>query len=117
MKKIFIRFLGLALLLGLAYGGYALFNSLPKHAQLLPTAKAKFGDVVIKAYTRGELRAARSITLVAPNLFSTVQVTRIAPMGSFTHEKDLVVEFDDSERRAQLEETQLEVQQTDESIK
>lgn len=117
MKKLLIRLLGLAFVLGAGYGGYALYNSLPKHAQLLPTAKAKFGDVVIKAYTRGELRAARSITLVAPNLFSTVQVTRIAPMGSFAHEKDLVVEFDDSERRAQLDETQLEVQQTEESIK
>ena len=117
MKKFLIRTLGLAILFGLAYGGYALYNSLPKHAQLLPTAKAKFGDVVIKAYTRGELRAARSVTLVAPNLFSTVQVTRIAPMGSFAHEKDLVVEFDDSERRAQLDETELEVQQTEETIK
>ncbi len=117
MKKFLFRVLGLAILLGAAYGSYALYNSLPKHAQLLPTAKARFGDVVIKAYTRGELRAARSISLVAPNLFSTVQVTRIAPMGSFAHEKDLVVEFDDSERRAQLEETQLEVDQTDESIK
>jgi HlyD family secretion protein len=117
MRKLLFRAVGLAILLGLCYGGYALYNSLPKHAQALPTAKARFGDVVIKAYTRGELRAARSVTLVAPNLFSTVQVTRIAPMGSFAHEKDLVVEFDDSERRAQLEETQLEVEQTDESIK
>ncbi len=117
MKKIFIRLLGLAFLFGAVYGGYALYNSLPKRAQLIPTAKAKFGDVVIKAYARGELRAARSVTLVAPNLFSTVQVTRIAPMGSFAREKDLVVEFDDSERRAQLDETELEVQQTEESIK
>ena len=117
MKKVIFRLLGLAILLGACYGGYALYNSLPKRAQSIPTAKVRFGDVVIKAYTRGELRAARSVSLVAPNLFSTVQVTRIAPMGSFTHEKDLVVEFDDSERRAQLEETQLEVNQTDESIK
>jgi hypothetical protein len=117
MKKIIIRILGLAILFGACYGGYALYNSLPKHAQQLPTAKVRFGDVVIRAFTRGELRAARSVTLVAPNLFSTVQVTHIAPMGSFAHEKDLVVEFDDSERRAQLEETQLEVDQTDESIK
>lgn len=117
MKKLLFRLLGLAMLFGACYAGYALYNSLPKHAQLLPTAKVRFGDVVIRAYTRGELRAARSITLVAPNLFSTVQVTRIAPMGSFAHEKDLVVEFDDSERRAQLEETELEVEQTDESIK
>src|ERR1700685_4105678 len=112
MKRIIIRLMGLGCLFGAVYAGYALYNSLPKHAQLLPIAKAKFGDVVIKAYTRGELRAARSVTLVAPNLFSTVQVTRIAPMGSFAHEKDLVVEFDDSERRAQLDETELEVQQT-----
>ena len=117
MKKIIIRILALAFVLGAGYGGYALYNKLPKKAQTLPTAKARFGDVIIKAYTRGELRAARSVTLVAPNLFSTVQVTRIAPMGSFAHEKDLVVEFDDSERRAQLEETQLEVAQTEESIK
>lgn len=117
MKKILFRLLGLAILFGACYGGYALYNSLPKRAQQLATAKARFGDVIIKAYARGELRAARSVTLVAPNLYSTVQVTRIAPMGSFAHEKDLVVEFDDSERRAQLEETQLEVEQTDESIK
>jgi hypothetical protein len=117
MKKLLIRLLGLAFVLGAGYGGYALYNSLPKHAQLIPTAKAKLGDVIIKAYARGELRAARSVTLVAPNLFSTVQVTRIAPMGSFAREKDLVVEFDDSERRAQLDETELEVQQTEESIK
>lgn len=117
MKKIIIRLIGLAFLFGAGYGGYALYNSLPKRAQTIPIAKAKFGDVVIKAYARGELRAARSVSLVAPNLFSTVQVTRIAPMGSFAREKDLVVEFDDSERRAQLEETELEVQQTEESIK
>ena len=117
MRKIIFRILGVVVLLCACYGGYALYNSLPKKAQLLPTAKARLGDVVIKAYTRGELRAARSVSLVAPNLFSTVQVTRIAPMGSFAHEKDLVVEFDDSERRAQLEETQLEVNQTEESIK
>ena len=117
MKKILFRALGLAVLLGAAWGGYALYNSLPKRAQQIATAKAKFGDVVIRAYSRGELRAVRSVSLVAPNLFSTVQVTRIAPLGSFAHEKDLVVEFDDSERRAQLEETQLEVKQNDEQIK
>lgn len=117
MKKILFRLLGLAILLGAGWGGFTVYSSLPKRAQQVPTAKVKFGDVVIKAYTRGELRAARSSTLVAPNLFSTVQVTRIAPMGSFAHEKDLIIEFDDSERRAQLEETQLEVNQTEEQIK
>lgn len=74
-------------------------------------------DVIIRAYARGELRAVRSVTLSAPNLFGTVQVTRLAPVGALAKEKDLVVEFDDSERRATLEETLLEVEQTDEQIK
>jgi hypothetical protein len=57
------------------------------------------------------------VTLSAPNLFGTVQVTRIAPLGAFAREKDLVVEFDDSEVRSRLEEKQLELDQIGEQIK
>ena len=44
----------------------------------MATTKVRRGDVVIRAYSRGELRAVRSVTLTAPNLYSTVQVTRLA---------------------------------------
>jgi hypothetical protein len=54
---------------------------------------------------------------LAPNLFGTVQVTRLAPVGSLAHEKDLVIEYDDSERQAAIEEARLGVQQVDEQIK
>ncbi len=73
--------------------------------------------MIVQAFTRGELRAVRSVTLNAPNLFSTVQVTKLAPLGSLAKEKDLIVEFDDSERRTALEETMLEVDQIDEQMK
>ena len=43
------------------------------------------------------------MTLTAPNLFGTVQVTDLAPMGSLAREKDLIVEYDDSERQSALE--------------
>ena len=69
------------------------------------------------AITRGELRAVRSATLTAPNLFGTVQVTRHGTLGAFAREKDLVVEFDDSEVNSRLEEKQLEIEQIDEQIK
>jgi len=55
---------------------------------------------------------------LAPNLLSTVQVTKLAPLGALAKEKkDLIVEFDDSERRTALEEALLEVEQIDEQIK
>ena len=117
MKKFLFRFLILLFVLGAAWGAYMVVKQLPERQQQVPTAKVLRGDVVIRAYARGELRAVRSATLSAPNLFGTVQVTKIAPLGSLARDKDLIVEFDDSERRASLEETQLEVDQIDEQIK
>ena len=118
MKKVIIRIFGPAdSVLAAVWGGYRFFQQLPQRQEQVATAKVRRGDVVIRAFSRGELRAVRSVTLTAPNLFSTVQVTRLAPMGSLAKEKDLIVEFDDSERRAALEETLLEVEQIDEQIK
>jgi len=117
MKKIVFRVLIVAAVLAGAWYGYRLYKQLPQRQQDVPTTRVRKGDVIIRAYSRGELRAVRSATLTAPNLFGTVQVTRLAPMGSLAKEKDLIVEFDDSERRATLEETLLEVEQIDEQIK
>ena len=96
-------------MLGAAWYGYRFFKLLPQRQEQVATTKVRKGDVVIRAFSRGELRAVRSVTLTAPNLYSTVQVTRLAPMGALANEKDLIVEFDDSERRAALEEDLLAV--------
>jgi hypothetical protein len=117
MKKVIIRILGPVIVLGAAWYGYRFFKLLPQRQEHVATTKVRKGDVVIRAFSRGELRAVRSVTLTAPNLFSTVQVTRLAPMGALANEKDLIVEFDDSERRAYLEEDVLAIEQIDEQIK
>lgn len=117
MKKILIRLVGILLVAAAAWYGYRIVKQLPGRQEQVATTKVRRGDVIIRAYSRGELRAVRSVTLTAPNLFGTVQVTRLAPVGSFANEKDLIVEFDDSERRAALEEDLLEVEQIDEQIK
>jgi HlyD family secretion protein len=118
LKKIIIRVaIVLAVLGGVGYGGYQLFNAMPQRQASIPTTKVRQGDVVVRSYTRGELRAVRSATLSAPNLFGTVQVTKMASLGSFAREKDLVVEFDDAEVVSRLEEKQLELDQIDEQLK
>src|SRR5437762_13922278 len=117
MKKVIIRAALVLVLLGGAYGAYRYFDHMPQKQAVVATAKVRRGDVIVRAYSRGELRAVRSATLTAPNLFSTVQVTKLAPLGALSKEKDLIVEFDDSERRTALEETLLEVEQIEEQIK
>jgi len=117
MKKVIIRLIVLVTLAGAGWGGYRFLKQLPERQDTVPTTKVQQSDVVIRAYSRGELRAVRTATIAAPNLGGNVQVTSIAPNGALAHEKDLIVEFDDSERRANLEQAQLQVQQQDELIK
>src|SRR5204863_4640281 len=103
--------------LGAAFGGYRYFERMPQKQLPVATAKVRRADVIVRAFSRGELRAVRSATLTAPNLFGTVQVTQLAPLGSLAKEKDLIVEFDDAELVSRLEEKQLELDQIDEQIK
>jgi multidrug resistance efflux pump len=117
MKKVIIRLIMLIVLAGAGYGGYRYYRSLPERTDQIPTAKVQKGDVVIRAYSRGELRAVRTQTMTAPNLFGTVQVTDLAPVGSLAKEKDLIVEYDDSERQSNLEENKISLQSVDEQIK
>src|SRR4030081_608065 len=117
MTRVIIRVLLVLFALGAAYGAYRYFERLPQKQLPVATAKVRRGDVIVRAFSRGELRAVRSATLNAPNLFSTVQITKLAPLGSLAKDKDLIVEFDDSELRTLLEETMLEVEQIDEQMK
>jgi hypothetical protein len=117
MKKAILRLLILAVLAGGGWYAYRWYKNLPSHQEQIATTKVQRGDVVIRAYTRGELHAVRAVTLVAPNLNGTVQVTQLAPAGSLGHMKELIVEYDDSELLATIDEDRMSLQQTDEQIK
>lgn len=117
MRKIIFRLILLGVVAGSAYGVWRFFRQLPERQTQVPTTRVRQGDVVIRTFARGELRAVRQAMLVAPNLFGTVQITKLAPLGAFAKEKDLIVEFDDSEVRSRLEERELDLQQVEEQIK
>jgi len=117
MRRIIFRLLLLGVVAGSAYGVWRFFRQLPERQTQVPTTRVRQGDVIIRSFARGELRAVRQAMLVAPNLFGTVQITRLAPLGAFAKEKDLIVEFDDSEVRSRMEERELDLQQIEEQIK
>ncbi|MBI4876219.1 MAG: efflux RND transporter periplasmic adaptor subunit [Acidobacteria bacterium] len=117
MKKILFRISFVLVVAAAGWYGYRLFQQMPQRQQQVPSTRVRKSDVVVRSFSRGEVRAVRSSTLTAPNLFGTVQVTRLAPLGSFAREKDLVIEFDDSEVLSRLEEKQLELEQINEQIK
>jgi len=102
---------------GVLWGAFAVYRQLPRRPSGVATTKVQRDDLVLRTYARGELRATRSATLVAPNLFGAAQVTRLAPPGSFAHQKDLIVEFDGAELKSRLEEKELSTEQLEEQIR
>lgn len=117
MRKLIFRLMILLVLVGAGYAAFRVYQALPQRTETFATAKVKQSDVIVRSFARGELRAVRSATLTAPNLFGTVQVTKLATLGALAREKDLVVEFDDAEVISRLEEKQLELDQIDEQVK
>ena len=117
MRKLIVRLIILLVLVGAGYAAFLVYKQIPQREDSLATTKVKQSDVVVRSFARGELRAVRSATLTAPNLFGTVQVTKLATLGALAREKDLIVEFDDAEVLSRLEEKQLELDQIDEQVK
>jgi hypothetical protein len=117
MKKAIFRLIILAILAGGAWYGYRSFTQSQTRQEKIATAKVQRGDVLIRAFTRGELKAVRVYPLYAPNLNGTVQVTALAPMGSLAREKNLAVEYDDSELLGTIDADKLTLDTTDENIK
>ncbi len=118
MKQIVFR---LALLLGLAgiAGGayYFVAGRMPADREERALAVVKRGDLEVKTYLRGTLQAVRSTTLTAPNLGSTSQITSLASPGALARPKDLIAEFDDSDRRVFLEDALLDLAKTEQDLK
>ena len=118
MKKIAIRLLILLAVAAAVAGAFYLVQQFPTDSEEeLALTEVKRGDLVVATHFRGELRAVRSLTLTAPNLGSQSQITQLAPAGALAERGDLIVELDDSERVAMLEDSQLEVQQINEQLK
>ena len=96
IKKIVIRLILLAVVGGIGYWGWRLFQSMPQRQAQIATTKVRKGDVVVRTFARGELAPCvprRSSAEPVRNRSSD----RMAPLGAFAKDKDLVVEFDDSE--------------------
>lgn len=118
MKQIVFRLALLLGLAGIAAGAYYFVaGRMPTGREERALAVVKRGDLEVKTYLRGTLQAVRSTTLIAPNLGSTSQITSLASAGALARPKDLIAEFDDSDRRVFLEDALLDLAKTEQDLK
>lgn len=108
-----------ASLLFLAIAGYAMAHwAAPKTAALdMPVGRVKRGDLAMRVYATGELRASQSQMLTAPPIGGgALQITHLLHTGTSVKKGDLVIEFDPAEQRYNLEQQRSEVMQADQEI-
>ena len=83
----------------------------------IPTGLAKRGDLDMKVYVNGELRASHSEMLTAPAIGGgALQITHLLHTGIAVKKGDLVMEFDPSEQRYKLDQNRSELMQADQEI-
>ncbi len=112
MKRVIRIFATLAVLAGLAYAGLWLWRGRQVQAKNdLPTATARHGDFQVIVRARGELVSDRSVQLVAPYNVPGLQIVWQVPANNEVKKDDVVVRFDSSLARQQLDEKKAALEQ------
>jgi len=107
-KRWFLLFVVL-LAAAVVYGVTRVRSSAPS----LATAQAVRGDFDIVIKARGEVKALRSVTLVAPISLTDVQIVSLAPAGTLVKEGDVVIELDTTSQQDRLNQRMSAIKQVD----
>ena len=83
----------------------------------VPTGRVKRGDLDMKVFVTGELRASHSEMLTAPPIGGgALQITHLLHTGTAVKRGDLVMEFDPTEQHFKLDQNRSELQQAEQEI-
>jgi multidrug efflux pump subunit AcrA (membrane-fusion protein) len=83
----------------------------------VPFALVRLGELDLKVYTTGELRANHSTTLTAPPIGGgSLEITKLLHTGTPVKKGDVVIAFDPSEQRYKLEQSHSELLQAEQDM-
>ena len=116
MKRGSLVFLFLMLVLA-ASGAWAYFRFAQKAGGTsLPTATSRKGEFLVLVSSRGELVADRSVLVNAPLNVPNLQLIWTAPPGEPVKKGDIILKFDVSGAKRQLQEKEAALKQADASL-
>lgn len=109
--------IAVAAITGLVVAGAAAVRiRIAQAAPTLPTAPARKGDFLVVVRCRGELKARRSVQIAAPVNVQELRIVWLAPTGATVKEGDVVVRFDPSSAKEQLQQAQAALKQAQASL-
>jgi HlyD family secretion protein len=116
-RKIVWAAVALVVLFSIGMIGTARRTHLAGEEGEIPVAPVKQGDLDMKIYTNGELRASHLSMLSAPPIGGGVlQITHLLRTGTPVKKDDVVIEFDPAEQQYKLEQSRSELLQAEQEI-
>ena len=104
------------LLAGAAAGATTALRHLHPAQRGIPTIRVARGNLDLKIYTAGELRAGKTAMLVAPPVGSSLRLIFLARTGTRVKAGDLVADFDPSDQEHNLEMADYDLKQAEQAI-
>jgi HlyD family secretion protein len=112
MKKTKSRTIRVLVVLMILAAGAAIVIAVPRlpdRGTTVPTARVTKGPLKLTVYARGDLRAGRAQTLVAPAVGGMLRAVHLLPTGTAAKSGEVVVEFDPADHRFALEQAKTEL--------
>ena len=89
---------------------------LPATRSAVPTAKVMRGPLKLTVYANGELRAGRTVNLMAPPAGGSLRIVKLIQTGVAVTKDDVVIEFDAADQQYQYEQSKSELAEAEQSI-
>jgi HlyD family secretion protein len=89
---------------------------LPERGNTTPTARVMKGALKLTVYATGELRAGRTMTLVAPPVGGMLRIVALVPTGGSVKNGGVVMEFDPADQQYALEQARSELEEAEQGI-
>lgn len=91
-------------------------RAIPTNGPLIPTAPVQRGMVEVTVRTTGDIRATRSVQIVAPPAGGTLTLVSLVPTGTALDAGDVIVEFDSADQVFALEQARYDLALAEQEI-
>ena len=102
--------------IALGAGLLAAVPRLPDRGSSVPTAKLMKGPLQLTVHAIGELRAGRTMTLVAPAVGGMLRLVKLVQTGMPVKSGEVVAEFDPADQQFALEQAKSELAEAEQEV-
>jgi len=89
---------------------------LPAARSAVPSAKVVRGPLKLTVFATGELRAGRTVSLMAPPAGGSLRIVKLIQTGASVKKDDVVLEFDAADQEYQLEQAKSDLAEAEQQI-